>query len=299
MDEVVTKIYPTFRPDRAFAVRDVVGFNGWCDTLARITNISVGNLGGLLSALGDRHDFFHNLGGRLSDHGMTNCFANFCDFETADAIFSRARAGETVSEEEEQQLASFIFLESGRLDAQKGWAKQLHLGPLRNNNTLLFQQAGRDIGCDSMNDGSQVENLGRFLDALSREGNLPKMVVYNMNPKDSMALATMIGNFQDPEIPGKMQYGSGWWYLDTKSGMEQQMEILSSVGLFSRFVGMLTDSRSFLSFTRHEYFRRILCNLVGQDMGNGELPDDKGLLGSLIENICYRNAREYFGFELS
>jgi len=196
-------------------------------------------------------------------------------------------------------LASFIFLESGRLDAQKGWAKQLHLGPLRNNNTLLFQQAGRDIGCDSMNDGSQVENLGRFLDALSREGNLPKMVVYNMNPKDSMALATMIGNFQDPEIPGKMQYGSGWWYLDTKSGMEQQMEILSSVGLFSRFVGMLTDSRSFLSFTRHEYFRRILCNLVGQDMGNGELPDDKGLLGSLIENICYRNAREYFGFELS
>ena len=299
VDEVVTKIYPTFRPDRAFAVRDVVGFNGWCDTLARITNISVGNLGGLLSALGDRHDFFHNLGGRLSDHGMTNCFANFCDFETADAIFSRARAGETVSEEEEQQLASFIFLESGRLDAQKGWAKQLHLGPLRNNNTLLFQQAGRDIGCDSMNDGSQVENLGRFLDALSREGNLPKMVVYNMNTKDSMALATMIGNFQDPEIPGKMQYGSGWWYLDTKSGMEQQMEILSSVGLFSRFVGMLTDSRSFLSFTRHEYFRRILCNLVGQDMGNGELPDDKGLLGSLIENICYRNAREYFGFELS
>ena len=298
-EEVATRIYPTFRPDKAFAVRDVVGFNGWCDTLAGITNISVYSLDGLLAALADRHDFFHNVGGRLSDHGMTNCLANFCDFETAANIFSRARAGETVSEEEEDQLASFIFLETGRLDAQKGWTKQLHLGPLRNNNTLLFQQAGRDIGCDSMNDGCQVENLGRFLDALAQEGSLPKMVVYNMNPKDSMALATMIGNFQDPGIPGKMQYGSGWWYLDTKSGMEQQMEILSSVGLFSRFVGMLTDSRSFLSFTRHEYFRRILCNLVGRDIENGELPDDKALLGSLIENICYRNAREYFGFELS
>ena len=298
-EEVATRIYPTFRPDKAFAVRDVVGFNGWCDTLAGITNISVYSLEGLLAALGARHDFFHNLGGRLSDHGMTNCLANFCDFETADDIFVRARAGETVSEEEEDQLASFIFLETGRLDAQKGWTKQIHLGPLRNNNTLLFQQGGRDIGCDSMNDGRQVENLGRFLDALAQEGSLPKMVVYNMNPKDSMALATMIGNFQDPGIPGKMQYGSGWWYLDTKSGMEQQMEILSSVGLFSRFVGMLTDSRSFLSFTRHEYFRRILCNLVGRDIENGELPDDKALLGSLIENICYRNAREYFGFELS
>ena len=176
--------------------------------------------------------------------------------------------------------------------------QQLHLGPLRNNNSKLFQQAGRDIGCDSMNDGRQAESLSLFLDALARENSLPKMVVYNMNPKDSMTLATMIGNFQDPEIPGKMQYGSGWWYLDTKSGMEAQMDILSSTGLLSRFVGMLTDSRSFLSFTRHEYFRRILCNLVGRDVESGELPNDSILLGNLIENICYKNARDYFGFQL-
>ena len=298
-DGVATRIYPTFRPDKAFAVRDVVGFNAWCDTLAEVSGAVVDTLDGLLSALRLRHDFFHSLGGRLSDHGLTNCLANFCDAGTAAAIFARARAGESVSEQEENQLASFIFLETGRMDAEKGWTKQLHLGPLRNNSTRLYREAGADIGCDSMNDGRQVGNLSRFLDTLSLEDKLPKMVIYNMNPKDSMALATMIGNFQEPGIPGKMQYGSGWWYLDTKSGMEEQMDILSSVGLLSRFVGMLTDSRSFLSFTRHEYFRRILCNLVGCDVENGEIPDDKGLLGSLIENICYKNAREYFGFDLS
>ena len=298
-DGVATRIYPTFRPDKAFAVRDVVGFNTWCDSLSQTHGTTVGSFEDLLNALRGRHDFFHSLGGRLSDHGMTCCLANFCDHGTASDIFDRARAGECVSEDEEDQLASFVFLETGRLDAEKGWTKQLHLGPLRNNNTKLFQQAGRDIGCDSMNDGRQVENLSRFLDALALEGNLPKMIVYNMNPKDSMALATMIGNFQDPGIPGKMQYGSGWWYLDTRHGMEEQMDILSSVGLFSRFVGMLTDSRSFLSFTRHEYFRRILCNLVGRDVESGELPNDQILLGNLVENISYNNARDYFGFDLS
>ena len=298
-DAVPTRIYPTFRPDKVFAVRDVVGFNAWCDQLAALCGDNpVADLEGLLRALRNRHDFFHALGGRLSDHGMTQCFANFCDFETASSIFSRARSGECVHQKEEDQLASFLFLESGRLDAEKSWTKQLHLGPLRNNNSKLFQQAGRDIGCDSMNDGRQAESLSLFLDALARENSLPKMVVYNMNPKDSMTLATMIGNFQDPEIPGKMQYGSGWWYLDTKSGMEAQMDILSSTGLLSRFVGMLTDSRSFLSFTRHEYFRRILCNLVGRDVESGELPNDSILLGNLIENICYKNARDYFGFQL-
>ena len=293
---VHTRVYPTFRPDKAFAVRDVVGFNAWCDAMGRHCG-PIADLDSLLSALSARHEFFHSLGGRLSDHGMTRCFSNFCDHGTAAAIFTRARAGECVSEEDEDQLASYIFLETGRLDAQRSWTKQLHLGPLRNNNTRLFQQAGRDIGCDSMNDGRQAEHLGRFLDALAREDCLPKMVVYNMNPKDSMTLATMIGNFQDPTVPGKMQYGSGWWYLDTKPGMEEQMNILSSTGLLSRFVGMLTDSRSFLSFTRHEYFRRILCNLLGRDVDNGELPNDSKLLGDLVEGICYRNARGYFGFQ--
>ena len=184
------------------------------------------------------------------------------------------------------------------LDAEKGWTKQLHLGPLRNNNTRLFNKIGRDIGCDSIGDDQQGPSLSRYLDKLDSIGKLPKTILYNINPRDNYLFATMIGNFQDGSIPGKIQFGSGWWFLDQKEGMEMQLNALSNLGLLSRFVGMLTDSRSFLSYTRHEYFRRILCNILGEDVRRGEIPADMELLGNMVEDICYRNARNYFGLKL-
>jgi glucuronate isomerase len=300
---VATKIYPTYRPDKAFATQDLEAFNIWLDKLAATAHKPINCLKDLLDALKKRHDDFHALGGRLSDHGLPHCFPPKgrpkSDLDALEAIFAKARLGEKLNGQQQEDFAAYILLYSAVLDAEKGWTKQLHLGPIRNNRSTLFNQAGPDAGGDSMNDERQVEPLARFLDALDSQGQLPKTIVYNMNPKDSMALATMIGNFQGPPTAGKLQYGSGWWYLDTKQGMQDQLNILSSTGLLSTFVGMLTDSRSFLSFTRHEYFRRILCNLIGQDIENGEIPDDQELTGNLIEGICYKNARNYFGFVIN
>ena len=297
-DGVETKIYPTYRPDKAFVSSDPAALNAWLEKLSGTSGIKINSLDDLLHALRKRHDDFHAVGGRLSDHGLPYTFSTPCTKEEAEAHFNNAREDILLSQEEQDQLASFLFRFSAALDAEKDWTKQLHLGPIRNNNSRLFRNAGTDIGCDSMNDDRQIEPLGRFLDSLAKEGQLPKVVVYNMNPKDSMGLATMIGNFQGAPTPGKMQYGSGWWFLDTKPGMEEQINILSSTGLLTTFVGMLTDSRSFLSFTRHEYFRRILCNLIGQDIENGEIPNDPSLTGNLIENICYKNGRNFFGFQI-
>ena len=293
---LVTRVLPAFRPDKALAVHQPPQFTAWVKRLAESANVHVRSLDSFLEALRKRHDFFHAEGCRLSDHGLNHCFASVCSPRTAAAIFSRALRGRAASPEEQAQFATFLMLFFGRLDAERGWVKQLHLGPLRNNNTRLLRDLGPDTGFDSIGDFPQASSLAAYLDLLDREEALPKTIIYNINPADNYAFATMIGNFQDGTIPGKIQFGSGWWFLDQKEGMEWQLNALSNLGLLSRFVGMITDSRSFMSYPRHEYFRRVLCNLVGRDVENGELPKDEALLGSMIRNICYQNARSYFAF---
>jgi glucuronate isomerase len=224
---------------------------------------------------------------------MNHCFADFPTEKQAADIFARALHGQAANAAEHSQFGAFMMLFFGRLDAEKGWVKQLHLGALRSVNTRLLTQIGPDTGFDSIGDFSQAATLAAYLNRLDQENALPKTIIYNLNPADNYVFATMLGNFQDGTIPGKLQLGSGWWFLDQKEGMEWQMNALSNLGLLSRFVGMVTDSRSFMSYPRHEYFRRVLCNLIGRDVENGELPDDEALLGSMIRNICYSNARQY------
>ncbi|MEX2382908.1 MAG: glucuronate isomerase [Opitutales bacterium] len=292
-----TRMYPTFRPDKALTVDQPELFNPWVDKLAQVSDIDCNNLESFLRALRQRHDFFHSLGGRLSDHGLEVCYAEECTESEARSVFEKARSGMEANPEETIRFRSYMMLFFGHLDAEKGWTKQLHIGPMRNNNSRLFKALGPDTGFDSIGDRPQAAALSRYLDRLDRTGQLPKTILYNINPGDNYIFASMIGNFQGGGIPGKMQFGSGWWHLDQKEAMEWQMNALSNLGLLSRFVGMLTDSRSFLSFSRHEYFRRILCNLVGRDVVAGELPDDRRLLGNMVRGICFRNAEAYFGLE--
>ena len=294
-----TAVYPAFRPDWALFVHRVEEFNEWIAKLERASNTTVNSLGDLISALRIRHDFFHGLGSRLSDHGCEFVPADFCDESTAAAIFDAARNGQTATPVQHSQFSTFMLLELARMDAEKGWTNQFHTGVWRNNNTRLFQSVGRDLGCDSMGDTPQGRSLGQFLDRLDQEGSLPKTIVYNLNPSDNYLISTMLGNFQDGKTAGKMQFGSGWWYLDQKEGMEWQINTLSNTGLLSRFVGMLTDSRSFMSFTRHEYFRRILCDIFGRDIEKGEVPNDEAMVGNVISNICYANAKNFLALEKS
>ncbi len=297
-DGIGTRIYPTFRPDKALNVDHAKSWNAWTDKLEAASGVSCVEFKGFLDALRQRHDFFHSVGGRLSDHGLERCYADFPDEETATRIFDKARAGRDANMHEKEQFASYLMEFFGTLDAEKNWTKQLHLGAMRNNNEALFRKLGPDIGCDSIGDYPQGVPLARYLGRLSGIGKLPKTILYNLNPSDNYLMATMIGNYQGDGVPGKMQFGSGWWFLDQKEGMTWQINALSNLGLLGRFVGMLTDSRSFMSYTRHEYFRRLLCDLIGEDVENGELPRDMKLLGELVENVCYRNAAQYFGFEL-
>jgi len=291
-----TRMLPAFRPDKALTVNQPAAFNKWVGQLAQAADVEINNFSAFLDALRKRHAFFHSQGCRLSDHGMNHCFADFCSEPVAAAIFDKARRGELVSPLEHGQFASFMMLLFGQLDAKRGWTKQLHLGALRNNNARLLKQLGPDTGFDSIGDFPQCQTLAAYLDRLDREKALPKTIIYNVNPADNYAFATMIGNFQDGSVPGKVQFGSGWWFLDQKEGMEWQLNALSNLGLLSRFVGMITDSRSFMSYCRHEYFRRVLCNLIGRDVENGELPDDEKLLGPMVRNICYANAKNYMAF---
>src|SRR5215469_7431735 len=289
------KMLPAFRPDNALAVHSPATFNRWIERLAAASNVDVNSFGAYTTALKKRQDFFHSQGCRLSDHGMNHCFADFCSEKTAATIFDKARQGATVSPEEHAQFSSFMMLFFGHLDAKRGWVKQLHLGALRNNNTRLLKKLGADTGLDSIGDWPQARTLAAFLDKLDAENALPITIIYNLNPADNYVFASMIGNYQDGSVPGKVQFGSAWWFLDQKEGMEWQINALSSLGLLSRFVGMVTDSRSFMSYPRHEYFRRVLCNLLGQDVEKGEIPDDDAILGELIRNICFENASRYFG----
>jgi glucuronate isomerase len=288
-----TRVLPTFRPDKALNVHQPAAFNEWVARLEASSNTAIGGFTGFLDALKSRHDYFHSLGGRLSDHGLNHCFASFCSRQTAGAIFDKVRRGGSVAPSEHAQFATYLMVYFGQLDAGKGWTKQIHLGAQRSNNTRMTAQLGADTGLDSIGDWNQLEALGAYLDVLDRDNLLPKMVLYNLNPADNYAFATMAGNFMDGRTPGKIQFGSGWWYLDQKEAMEWQMNALSNCGLLSRFIGMLTDSRSFMSYPRHEYFRRVLCNLIGDDVEKGLLPDSDDLLGPLVGNICHENARRF------
>lgn len=286
-----TRVYPAFRPDRALKI-GAPEFSPWLKRLEESTNVAIRNLNSFLDALHKRHAYFHSLGCRLSDHGLDYCYATPCSDRTAARIFLKARQRKAVSQEEHRQFASFLMLWFGRLDAEKGWTKQLHLGALRNVNTAARQKIGPDTGFDSIGDWPQLGPLAMYLDLLARENSLPRMILYNLNPADTFAMATLIGSFQSDE-PGKLQYGSAWWFLDQKQGITSQIDALSNTGLLSRFAGMVTDSRSFMSYPRHEYFRRVLCDIVGRDVERGELPNDHALLERMIADISYGNAKRY------
>ena len=294
---LATKVLPTFRPDKALAVHLPAAFNPWVKRLEEAANLEIKDLASFLDALRRRHDFFHARGCRLSDHGLSHGYADFCSEDEAASIFALVRAGQAASATEQARFAAFMMLFFCRLNAAKGWTQQLHLGALRNNNTRLLTKLGPDTGFDSVGDYPQATALSAFLDALDKENQLARTIIYNLNPADNYVLGTMIGNFQDGSIAGKIQFGSGWWFLDQKEGMEWQINALSNLGLLSRFVGMVTDSRSFMSYPRHEYFRRVLCNLIGRDIEQGLVPKDDALVGPLIRNVCYGNARQYFGLE--
>jgi glucuronate isomerase len=257
----------------------------------------VRNLPTLLEALDRRHAFFHSLGGRLSDHGLESLPDVECSAREASAIFDQARAGVAATPDQTAKFVWFLLVHLGRLDAARGWTKQLHLGALRNTNTRLLRRLGADAGVDSIGDFPQTRALARYLDTLDRDDRLPKIILYNLNPADNYTFATMAGNFQDGTVPGKLQFGSGWWFLDQKEAMEWQINALSQLGLLSRFVGMLTDSRSFLSYVRHEYFRRLLCGMIGTDVQAGLIPADEAAVAKLVRDICYDNAAGYFGLQ--
>ncbi len=296
-----TRVYPAFRPDKALAVGNPAVFNAWLEKLGGTAKMANGikTFDDLLSALKRRHDDFHAAGGRLSDHGLEHALSEPCTHAQARMIFDATRSGRAASAEEAVRYGSYLMLEFGRWNAAKGWTLQLHLGALRNNNARLLGRLGPDTGFDSIGDFPQAASLSRYLNQLDASNQLPRTILYNNNPNDNYPLAAMTGNFQDGTIPGKMQFGSGWWFLDQKEGMEWQINALSNIGLLSRFVGMITDSRSFVSYPRHEYFRRTLCNLIGGDMERGEVPNDFKAVGEMVRNICFRNARDYFGLELA
>ena len=295
-DDFQIKVFPTFRPDKSLAVEDPISFNTYINRLSEVTNSDLNHFIDLLNALQQRLDFFHNQGCRLADHGLETLYAADFTDEEINHIFHKVRLGNHVSEEEATKYKSSLLLHLGEMYHEKGWTMQFHLGALRNNNSRLKKLLGPDTGFDSIGDFEIARPLAKFLDRLDSQDKLCRTILYNLNPRDNELFATMIGNFNDGSIAGKIQFGSGWWFLDQKDGMTKQLNALSNMGLLSRFVGMLTDSRSFLSYPRHEYFRRILCNLIGNDIENGELPNDLEWIGKIVQDICYNNAKSYFNF---
>jgi len=293
------KVLPTFRPDKAANLSDPVTYKTYIEQLEESAGCRINSFSSLVEAVEKRHTYFHEAGCRLSDHGVTYVPDAAASAVELNMIFDNVMSGQdATTEEADAFLASFLY-EVARMNHRRGWVQQFHVGVFRNNNTRLFNALGPDTGFDSIADFRQGPGFVHLLDRLDSSNELAKSILYNINPADNELFATMIGNYQDGSCPGKMQWGSGWWFLDQKDGMEKQMNTLSLLGLLSRFVGMLTDSRSFLSYPRHEYFRRILCNLIGRDVENGEIPADMDLLGELVENICYRNAVDYFGIALN
>jgi glucuronate isomerase len=280
------------------AVENVKAVSEWIDKLSQAAGMDIKNFDDYLAALRKRHDYFHAAGCRLSDHGIETAYADDYTDSEIKKIFDKIRGGKDLDGSEILKFKSAMMHEFGLMDGEKGWVQQLHMGALRNNNSRLFKSLGPDTGLDSIGDFEIGRALVKFLDRLDLRKRLPKTILYNLNPRDNELLATIMGSFQDGSAPGKMQFGSAWWFLDQKDGMEKQMTALSNMGLLSRFVGMLTDSRSFLSYPRHEYFRRILCNILGNDVENGLIPKDMKLLGQMVENICFNNAQNYFGMKI-
>ena len=290
------KVLPAFRPDKAMNVDDVDIFNAYVNKLQAVSNILIASWDDYLKALKSRHDFFAENGCCISDHGLEQLYA--VDYQEAEIsnIFRKLTTGESISQPENIKFKSAMLVKFAEWDHEKKWVQQYHLGALRNNNARMLKTLGADTGWDSIGDFSQAKQLSKFLDRLDSTNQLTKTILYNLNPADNQLMAAMIGNFNDGSVAGKIQYGSSWWFLDQKQGMTEQINALSNLGLLSRFVGMLTDSRSFMSYPRHEYFRRILCNIFGEEIENGELPNDLAWTGKVIQDICYNNAKEYFGW---
>jgi glucuronate isomerase len=295
-DGFEVNVLPAWRPDKAMAIENTEAFNAYIDKLSAVAGMDISTFVQLMEALDKRHAFFHENGCRLSDHGLETLYAESYTNAEIVAIFSKVRGGGKANKEELLKFRSAMLYEFAAMDHKRGWTQQYHLGAMRNNNRRMAETLGPDTGFDSIGDYSLATPMSRFFGRLDYEGKLTQTILYNLNPGDNEILATMLGNFQDGSVPGKFQFGSGWWFLDQKDGMTKQMNALSNLGLLSRFVGMLTDSRSFLSYSRHEYFRRILCNLLGNDVENGEIPADMELLGQMVENISFNNAVNYFRF---
>ncbi len=291
------KVLPTWRPDKAMAVENPTNYRSYIEKLSQASGITINKFADLIDALRNRHDFFASVGCKLSDHGIEEFYAVDYTANEIEAIFNKVYGGKALSKEEIVKFKSAMLYEGAIMDWEKGWTQQFHYGAIRDNNTRLFRKLGPDTGFDSIGDFTVAKAMSKFLNRLDIDNRLAKTIIYNLNPRDNDLVATMIGNFQDGSIAGKIQFGSGWWFLDQKNGMEAQINSLSNLGLLSRFVGMLTDSRSFLSYPRHEYFRRILCNLIGTDVENGLLPASQlDFLGKMVEGVSYYNAKNFFKF---
>ncbi len=292
-------VFPTFRPDAAMAIDDVESFNTYLKRLAESANQEIPSYAKFIEAVAKRHRFFHDHGCRLSDHGLEQVIADACTPAQAESVFAGLLRRRPADPGNARALKSAILHELAVMDAESGWVQQFHLGALRNTNSKMMRRLGANTGYDSIGDFPMASAIAGFLDRLDDQGKLAKTVLYNLNPSDNALLATMIGNFQDGSVPGKMQFGAAWWFLDQLDGMTDQINTLSSVGLLSQFVGMLTDSRSFLSFPRHEYFRRLLCNILGTDIERGLIPGDLDLVGAMVGDICYRNVRRFLNLPYS
>jgi len=290
------KMLPAFRPDKAMNSDDIIALNQYIDKLEAVSDMQINSLGEYLNALKARHDFFAANGCKVSDHGLEQIYAEDYTEQEIVAIFDKIRTKKEISPAENLKFKSAMLIYFAEWDHEKGWVQQYHLGALRNNNARMHRLIGPDTGWDSIGDFSQARALSKFLNKLDDQDKLTKTILYNLNPADNELIATMIGNFNDGSIKGKIQFGSAWWFLDQKDGMTKQINTLSNMGLLSRLVGMLTDSRSFLSFPRHEYFRRLVCNIFGEDIENGEIPNDIQWVGKIIQDISYNNAKEYFEF---
>jgi len=292
------KVHTAFRPDKGLSTGDLNFLNQWIDSLEKVSDMTINTFADYLEAIKKRHDYFHENGCRLSDYGVETVYFEQAPASVIEDIFKKLRSKADLTLLQQKQFNTAMLREFIEMDCDSGWVAQLHLGAIRNNNSRMFKKLGPDKGFDSIGDFDIAKPLARLLDSLDSKNKLPKTILYNLNPSDNELMATMIGNFQDSSVPGKIQYGSAWWFLDQKQGMQNQIDALSNMGLLSRFIGMLTDSRSFLSYTRHEYFRRILCNILGNEIEQALLPNDIELVGKMVQDICYNNAAQYFPMEV-